>query len=57
MIEAVELDEPDHFVVAVQWHPERTYHQSADSRALFAAFVQAATVWQPPQIAESVAPA
>lgn len=57
VIEAVELDEPDHFVVAVQWHPERTYYQSADSRALFAAFVQEATVWQPPQIAESVAPA
>ena len=57
VIEAVELDEPDHFVIAVQWHPERTYRQSADSRALFAALVQAATVWQPPQIAESVAPA
>ena len=57
VIEAVELDEPGHFVVAVQWHPERTYRQSADSRAIFAAFVQAASVWQPPQIEESVAPA
>ena len=25
VIEAVELDAPNHFVVGVQWHPERTY--------------------------------
>ena len=30
------------FVVGVQWHPERTFTTSAGSRALFAAFVQAA---------------
>jgi putative glutamine amidotransferase len=46
-VEAVELTSPDHFVVGVQWHPERTYTQSAFSRAIFAAFVQAAVVWQP----------
>jgi putative glutamine amidotransferase len=50
VIEAVELDAPHHFVVGVQWHPERTYAQSEFSRALFAAFVQAAAAWQPPQI-------
>jgi putative glutamine amidotransferase len=54
VIEAVELDAGDHFVVGVQWHPERTYAQSPVSRAIFAAFVQAATVWRTPQIAESV---
>jgi len=54
VIEAVELDSPDHFVLAVQWHPERTYTLSAFSRTLFAAFVQAAGVWQPPRIEESV---
>jgi putative glutamine amidotransferase len=28
VIEGVELDSPDHFVVGVQWHPERTYTQN-----------------------------
>jgi putative glutamine amidotransferase len=50
VIEAVELDAADHFVVGVQWHPERTYAQSGFSRAIFSAFVQAATEWQPPEI-------
>ena len=50
VIEAVELDAPNHFVVGVQWHPERTYAQSEFSRAIFAAFVGAASVWEPPQI-------
>jgi putative glutamine amidotransferase len=54
VIEAVELDEPDHFVLAVQWHPERTYAESELSRALFAAFVGSATAWQPPKIESSV---
>jgi putative glutamine amidotransferase len=50
VVEAVELDSADHFVVAVQWHPERTYTGSAFSRAIFSAFVQAAVVWQPRRI-------
>jgi putative glutamine amidotransferase len=56
VIEAVELDSRQHFVLGVQWHPERTYTQSAFSRAIFAAFVQAAVVWQPRQIEDSVVP-
>lgn len=55
VVEAVELNSPDHFVMGVQWHPERTYTLSAFSRAIFAAFVQAAVVWQPRPIEESVA--
>jgi putative glutamine amidotransferase len=55
VIEAVELASPDHFVVGVQWHPERTYTHSAFSRAIFAAFIQAATAWEPRRIEESVA--
>ena len=55
VIEAVELDSPDHWVVAVQWHPERTYTTSPLSRALFAAFIHAAEAWQPRRIEESVA--
>jgi len=57
VVEAVELGSREHFVLGVQWHPERTYTQSAFSRAIFAAFVQAAVVWQPRRIEESVAPA
>jgi len=49
VIEAIELDAPNHFVVGVQWHPERTYAQSEFSRAIFSAFVQAAAAWQAPQ--------
>jgi putative glutamine amidotransferase len=56
VIEAVELDAADHFVLAVQWHPERTYEQSSVSRAIFAVFVQAAAAWQAPKIEESVSP-
>jgi putative glutamine amidotransferase len=54
VVEAVELDAGDHFVVAVQWHPERTFTTSALSRALFAAFVQASLTWRPRRVEESV---
>lgn len=50
VIEAVELDAADHFVVAVQWHPERTYSESPVSRAIFAEFVEAAGEWQAPRL-------
>jgi len=53
VIEAVELDAADHFVVGVQWHPERTYAQSGFSRGIFAAFVQAAAEWRAPTIESS----
>jgi putative glutamine amidotransferase len=43
--EALEGTAPDHFVLAVQWHPERTYEDDVASRALFRAFVQAAAKW------------
>jgi putative glutamine amidotransferase len=54
VVEAVELDSEEQFVLAIQWHPERTYTTSAFSRAIFAAFVQASVVWQPPHIEGSV---
>src|SRR5438270_1828933 len=41
IIEALEGTTPDHFVVAVQWHPERSTDES--SRAIFRALVDAAT--------------
>lgn len=57
VIEAVELDSSDHFVVGVQWHPERTFTVSPLSRALFAAFVVAAEAWRPREAETSVATA
>jgi putative glutamine amidotransferase len=56
VIEGLELDSPEHFVLAVQWHPERTYTQSAFSRAIFAAFVESAKAWEPRRIEESGVP-
>jgi len=54
VIEAVELDSSEHFVLGVQWHPERTYTSSAFSRAIFAGFVRASEGWKPREIHESV---
>lgn len=54
VIEAVELDSPDHFVLGVQWHPERTWTQSPVSRSIFAAFVEAASRWRPQPADEPV---
>jgi putative glutamine amidotransferase len=57
VIEAVELNSAAHFVLGVQWHPERTYSVSPFSRAIFAAFVKAAGDWEPRTVRESVAQA
>jgi putative glutamine amidotransferase len=54
VIEGLELNSEEHFVVGVQWHPERTYASSAFSRALFAAFVREAESWRPQPARESV---
>lgn len=43
VIEALEGTSPDHFVLAVQWHPERSIDDDEPSRAIFRAFVNAAT--------------
>jgi putative glutamine amidotransferase len=45
IIEAVENASAEHFVLGVQWHPERSYHLDACSRAIFAALVEAARQW------------
>ncbi|MBV8050188.1 MAG: gamma-glutamyl-gamma-aminobutyrate hydrolase family protein [Acidobacteriaceae bacterium] len=42
IIEAIEGTSHDHFLVAVQWHPERSVDQDEPSRAIFAALVAAA---------------
>ena len=42
IIEALEGTSSDHFVLAVQWHPERSFDDDAHSRAIFRALVEAA---------------
>jgi putative glutamine amidotransferase len=42
VIEAIEGIASDHFVLAVQWHPERSIDLDEPSRAIFRAFIQAA---------------
>ena len=42
IIEALEGTAPDHFVLAVQWHPERSVDDDAASRAIFAALIDVA---------------
>ena len=43
-----------HFVLGVQWHPERSIGQSETSRAIFQRFVHEASVWSPRVIRVSV---
>ena len=42
IIEAIESTSPEHFVLAVQWHPERSVEDDKRSRAIFQALVEAA---------------
>jgi putative glutamine amidotransferase len=47
IIEAVEGTNPGHFVLAVQWHPERSFDSDAASQALFKKFVEEARKYRP----------
>ena len=42
VVEAIEGTSPEHFVLAVQWHPERSFDEDSRSRELFSALVEAA---------------
>jgi putative glutamine amidotransferase len=60
VIEAVEGGQASeglegHFVVGVQWHPERSFDQSAASKALFGRFVAEAAAWVPRPVTLSAA--
>jgi putative glutamine amidotransferase len=53
VVEAVEGVALDHFVLGVQWHPERTVDDDEHSRALFAALIAAAKEWHDRQAARN----
>lgn len=55
VIEAVEGNLEAHFVLGVQWHPERSFDASSASRHLFRAFVAAAVRYRPRTTVESLA--
>jgi len=42
IIEGLEGTSPEHFVLAVQWHPERSFDEDASSRAIFRSLIEAA---------------
>ena len=44
-VEAIESSAPDHFVIGVQWHPERSFDDDEYSKAIFRALVDAAREW------------
>lgn len=54
IIEAIEGTNPEHFVIAVQWHPERTFETDPASKALFEGFVEAAKNYKPRLVALKV---
>jgi putative glutamine amidotransferase len=51
VIEALEGTAPEHFVLAVQWHPERMVEKDEASRSLFRALVDEARRWRDSQAA------
>ncbi|HWR36582.1 MAG TPA: gamma-glutamyl-gamma-aminobutyrate hydrolase family protein [Clostridia bacterium] len=45
IIEAIENVSPAQFIIGVQWHPERTYDEDEQSKAIFRALIEAARQW------------
>lgn len=54
VVETIEGQQPGHFVLGIQWHPERTVDTSLASRLVFQRFVQAASNWQPRPVTDSL---
>jgi putative glutamine amidotransferase len=55
VIEAVEGFPPSHFVLGIQWHPERGFDSSPASQKIFERFVAVIADWQPRIVTDSVA--
>jgi putative glutamine amidotransferase len=53
VIEAVESTAPDHFVLGLQWHPERMWQTDATSREVFRTLVEEAKKWHEQRAAQS----
>jgi putative glutamine amidotransferase len=47
LVEAVELRDPQHFVLAVQWHPEIGWDSDAFSQKIFSCFTRQSTISRP----------
>ena len=54
VVESIEGTQPDHFVLGLQWHPERSMETSQASRLLFQRFVKRAAAWEPRPITDSL---
>lgn len=54
VVESIEGQQPGHFVLGLQWHPERSMETSVASRLVFRRFVEAAAAWQPRVITDSL---
>ena len=52
IVEAIEAISENHWVTAVQWHPERSSDEA--SRRIFSAFRDAVCKWKPRDVTESV---
>jgi putative glutamine amidotransferase len=54
VVESIEGTQPDHFVLGLQWHPERSMESSQASRLLFQRFIEAAAAWEPRAMTDSI---
>lgn len=57
VIEAVEGPQhlgQQHYVLGIQWHPERTVAESQASKGIFSRFVAEASAWKPREVTTSV---
>lgn len=53
VIEAIESQHPGHFVLGLQWHPERSIDVSPASRLIFHRFIDVCAAWEPRHILDS----
>jgi putative glutamine amidotransferase len=54
VVESIEGTQPGHFVLGLQWHPERSVESSFASRLVFQRFVEVASAWHPRAITDSL---